>query len=108
MTLKYILSIACAPKVGSKEPTTTDCSQAHMKAVICGSPDIASRIMGNWFRIIVMVISLSEENPDRCSTHTNDSYLTPIIQIWQNRSPESDDNLNLASKVSSPIGGDGA
>ncbi|KAI9767761.1 MAG: hypothetical protein M1840_005442 [Geoglossum simile] len=99
MTIDRILSTASDPESRSKGPTTTHCSQAHMKAVIRGKPDVASRIMGNWFKIIGMVISSSEENPDRCGIRTNDSCLTPIIQIWQSRYLESGDNPDLASKA---------
>ncbi|KAI9773003.1 MAG: hypothetical protein M1839_002273 [Geoglossum umbratile] len=99
LALECILSIAYAPQVKGEQSIITDCSRVHMKAVIRGRPDVASRIMGNWFRMMVAVIDSSEENLDGYGVHANDSYLTPMIQTWQSRSLESGDDPDFVSKA---------
>ncbi|KAH0537311.1 hypothetical protein FGG08_005865 [Glutinoglossum americanum] len=89
----YALDAEC------KEFETTDYDQVHMKAALRGNPDVASRILGNWFRIVNMVTSSSEGNFDGYYIHTSNSCFNPLVQIWQNRSLEWGDGPDHVSKV---------
>jgi hypothetical protein len=102
MALECILALTTTPDIEGKKPIIADCSRVHMKAALRGKPDIASRIMGAWFRMIYLVTSSSKGNLDGYSIHTDDSCLNPVIQIWHNRSLERDEGPDHVSKVSHP------
>ncbi|KAH0566525.1 hypothetical protein GP486_000066 [Trichoglossum hirsutum] len=99
LVLECIFALTMTPDTEGKKSATADYSRVHMKAALRGKPDIASRILGAWFRMVLIVTSSSKGNLDSYSIHMKDSCLNAVIQIWQNRSLGPDETPNHVSKA---------